>query len=896
MKTLSVALSDADNATISDASATVTILEPEPPQLSYVADSVAVAEGETTSLTVHLSRPSSEVVTVAYETIQGSAVAGEHYNFAEGKLTFAPNETQKSIEVTALTPNVFQPNNKTLSVALSDADNATISDASATVMILEPEPPQLSFVADSASVAEGDAVSFKVSLSRPLLEDVTGKLTITSATASVGKDYNFIDSDSFTFDAGNNDDQFVQVQTLTTGAYRVEKSLKASLSSSADNILIGGNSSEVVINTTNSKPLMQVNAGKSEIKEGESVTFTVSLSRPLLEDVTGKLSITSATALATEDYNFINSDSFTIAAGETSQTVEVETLTTGSYRVEKSLTASLSTSMLNIPIGDNNSATVTIDTTDSPKPELSFVADSVAVAEGEPINFTVRLSRPHSEAVTGKLNIISDSMEEDKDYQFVTVGEFTFAAGNIDDQTVQVQTLTTGSAPTYRVEKSLSASLSSSTPNIQPVDSNIVTVTIDTTDSPKPELIVENTEVNEGDKTDITVRLTRASSEAVTVSWVTEDGTAEWDVDYQLTYDNLHFEANKKETDHNIEVQTYDKGPYKPKKQFYIKLIPDVTLIDIEERTVTIDVTNSRPKFSFVESHVEVTEGEPFILEVGLSRPSSEMVDVYYEITDGLDLLESGTNANGSLKITPYDETQSITLVTTESDAYHSGKTLTVILFDADNADMGDNNNATVTVKFGAPDKPELKVTFDKTKTFSFSWDKSARAEYYKLFEKIDDETDFADLNIGHNPDSQKYDHIVPLYARVNAQYMLQSCNKGHVCSDESNYVYISQQLADMSGSIGDIVNPRSNGQKQNFGKKLSLSEDGKTLAVSASQDSTNATGVTNVTNDDDLDTIKAFNDDDTKEHSGAVYVFNLEDDKWKLKAFYQGQTCRQRG
>ena len=598
-KTLSVALSDADNATISDASATVTILEPEPPQLSYVADSVAVAEGETTSLTVHLSRPSSEVVTVAYETIQGSAVAGEHYNFAEGKLTFAPNETQKSIEVTALTPNVFQPNNKTLSVALSDADNATISDASATVMILEPEPPQLSFVADSASVAEGDAVSFKVSLSRPLLEDVTGKLTITSATASVGKDYNFIDSDSFTFDAGNNDDQFVQVQTLTTGAYRVEKSLKASLSSSADNILIGGNSSEVVINTTNSKPLMQVNAGKSEIKEGESVTFTVSLSRPLLEDVTGKLSITSATALATEDYNFINSDSFTIAAGETSQTVEVETLTTGSYRVEKSLTASLSTSMLNIPIGDNNNATVTIDTTDSPKPELSFVADSVAVAEGEPINFTVRLSRPHSEAVTGKLSIISDSMEEDKDYQFVTVDEFTFAAGNIDDQTVQVQTLTTGS---YRVEKLLSASLSSSTPNIQTVDSNIVSVTIDTTDS-KPELSFvsesANVDLAEDETKNLTVKLSRSSAEEVTVSYKTKAGSAREHEHYIPLEDTLTFLVGETHKTIVVTAKKPEAFQFDDKTFFVELLIPVHATVSVTDNMATVTISEPElPKLS----------------------------------------------------------------------------------------------------------------------------------------------------------------------------------------------------------------------------------------------------------------------------------------------------------
>ena len=93
----------------------------------------------------------------------------------------------------------------------------------------------------------------------------------------------------------------------------------------------------MVINTTDSEPELSFVADSVDVVEGDIASFTVSLSRPSVEDVTGKLIITSATASAGEDYNFTNSDIFTIAAGETSQTVEVKTLTTGSYRVEKSL-------------------------------------------------------------------------------------------------------------------------------------------------------------------------------------------------------------------------------------------------------------------------------------------------------------------------------------------------------------------------------------------------------------------------------------------------------------------------------------------------------------------------------------------------------------------------------
>ena len=402
---------------------------------------------------------------------------------------------------------------------------------------------------------------------------------------------------------------------------------------------------------------------------------------------------------------------------------------------------------------------------------------------------------------------------------------------------------------------------------------------------------IENTEVDEGDKTDVTVRLTRASSEAVTVSWITEDGTAESDVDYQYTFDSLEFEANKKETDHNIEVQTYNNGPYKPMKQFYIKLIPGVTLIDIEEHTVTIDVTNSKPKFYFLKSHVEVNEGEPVNLEVRLSRPSSQTVTVRYEITDDHDLLEPETTA-GNLVFNPNDMTQSIGLVTSKSNAYHSGKTLSVKLSGADNAYTGDNNNTTVTVKFGAPDKPELKVAFNKAKTFSFSWDKSERAEYYKLFEKLDDQSGFTDLNISPTSSTSEYDHIVPIFTHANAVYKLKSCNQGDVCSDDSNYVYINQSLTDLADSIGKIANPESNNSDQGFGRPASVSRDGNTIALGAIKDSSNSTGVTNNTDGSDIQ--GALKQADVT-NSGAVYIYKRNDNNaWELQAYIKADNADQ--
>ena len=322
-KTFSVTLSSAENATISVDTATVTISEPDLPQLSFDADKTKVKEGESATFKVRLNRASSEAVTVAYETIQGTAEAGKHYTFAKGRLTFDPGDKEQIIQVTTQAPEAFHPNDKTFSVELSNADNATISDTNntATVTISEPDLPQLSFDADKTKVKEGESVTFTVSLSRPSEEKVTGKLSITTASASEGEDYNFIPSDSFTFDAGNNDDQFVQVQTLTTGPYRVNKVFTARLSSLSEDISIKPQSEEVTV-TDLVLPQLSFLASSVPVDAGAIATLKVKLSRRSLQEVTVTYKTKAGTALADEHYVPLE-NTLTFAVGETQKTIAV---------------------------------------------------------------------------------------------------------------------------------------------------------------------------------------------------------------------------------------------------------------------------------------------------------------------------------------------------------------------------------------------------------------------------------------------------------------------------------------------------------------------------------------------------------------------------------------------
>ena len=101
-----------------------------------VAVSVADAraregEDETIDFAVSLSRAASGTVSVTYATADGSATAGSDYTARQGKLRFAPGETEKTISVPVL-DDAHDEGAETFTLRLSAASGAAIADGVAT--------------------------------------------------------------------------------------------------------------------------------------------------------------------------------------------------------------------------------------------------------------------------------------------------------------------------------------------------------------------------------------------------------------------------------------------------------------------------------------------------------------------------------------------------------------------------------------------------------------------------------------------------------------------------------------------------------------------------------------------------------------------------------------------
>lgn len=167
-----------------------------------------------------------------------------------------------------------------------------------------------------------------------------------------------------------------------------------------------------------------------------------------------------------------------------------------------------------------------------------------------------------------------------------------------------------------------------------------------------------------------------------------------------------------------------------------------------------------------------------------------------------------------------------------------------------------------------APDPVQPTLSFEQDKTFRLNWQTTPTAQSYRVLENPDGISGFTDVSGELSAVTGSYDHRVALYARVNAQYLVQSC-RGDICVD-SELVMV---MGTMEGAIGYFK--ASNTEAPDcFGTAVSLSADGNTMAVAAVQEESVASG------------INGNQDDNSRIHTGAVYVFSRTDGYWKQQAY----------
>ncbi len=168
---------------------------------------------------------------------------------------------------------------------------------------------------------------------------------------------------------------------------------------------------------------------------------------------------------------------------------------------------------------------------------------------------------------------------------------------------------------------------------------------------------------------------------------------------------------------------------------------------------------------------------------------------------------------------------------------------------------------------------PTLVLTPQSVKTFHFSWPDASAETGYILLENPDGSSGYTPVSPTLAANTTSYDLPVFLPARINASYILQTCN-GATCTDSAP-VTVSGSLA---AAVG-YVKASNTGFGDALGYSVALSADGSTLAVGAPLEDSNATGV------------NGAGTDNSSPDSGAVYVYTRSGSSWSQQAYVKASN-----
>jgi probable HAF family extracellular repeat protein len=266
----------------------------------------SIIEGNTGTtdaiFTVSLSEAGTQTVTVAYTTVDGTAVAGSDYVATSGTLTFAPGQTSRTIAVPVLGDRDPEAYVETFHVVLSNPANAILADARGYGNISDDEPH---ISGNSVTVLEGNSGTVTaivtLRLSNAYDQTVTVDYATADGTAIAGSDYVAM-SGSMSFAPGQTTQQVAVIVlgdriaesvsdpyygTLdTTEYFRLDL-----LNPGSNAVALGGGSVAI----QDDEPLISFSSPYVSVTEGNAGTtdavFTVSLSAPYDEDVTVDYSI-----------------------------------------------------------------------------------------------------------------------------------------------------------------------------------------------------------------------------------------------------------------------------------------------------------------------------------------------------------------------------------------------------------------------------------------------------------------------------------------------------------------------------------------------------------------------------------------------------------------------------
>ncbi len=589
-ETFTLELSGAQGLGIADPSGTATITDDDSSP-GVTIDDVVVPEGDEgtspATFTVSLDAPSGRIITVAYTTQVGSATSPGDYAGSQGELSFAPGQTERTIQV-PVNGDVLFEGDESFTLVLSAPTHATLIDAQGTATITDDDPlPPPQVVVSDPVANESDAVAtFTLTLDQAPQETVSVQVATAPASASAPEDFAALQT-QVTFDPGQL--QATVSVPLNPDALDEDDETFTLELSGAQGLGIADPSGTATITDDDSSPGVTIDdVVVPEGDEGTSpATFTVSLDAPSGRIITVAYTTQVGSATSPGDYAGSQGE-LSFAPGQTERTIQVPVNGDVLFEGDESFTLVLSAPTHATLIDAQGTATITDD--DPLPPPQVVVSDPVANESDAVATFTLTLDQAPQETVSVQVATAPASASAPEDFAALQT-QVTFDPGQLQ-ATVSVPLNPDAldeDDETFTLELSGAQGLGIADPS--------GTATI-TDDDSSPGVTIDDVVVPEGDEgtspATFTVSLDAPSGRIITVAYTTQVGSATSPGDYAGSQGELSFAPGQ--TERTIQVPVNGDVLFEGDESFTLVLSAPThaTLIDAQGTATITDDAPSR--------------------------------------------------------------------------------------------------------------------------------------------------------------------------------------------------------------------------------------------------------------------------------------------------------------
>ena len=388
----------------SPAETTVSITDDDVPSVTVTFEqgSYTVAEGSSETVKVTLSADPERTVTIPLLRVNQGGASAQDYSNVPANVVFNSSETEKTFTFTAASDNV-DDDGESVRVSFGNLPDQVSAGtySGTTISITDDDVPSVtvSFEQDAYTVAEGNTVTVKVTLSADPERTVTIPITATNQGGATASDYSV--PSSVVFNSGDTEKTLSFSATQDTVDDDGE-SVKLGFGSSLPAGVAVGTTNETTVSITDDDvPSVTVSFEESSytVAEGGSETVTVKLSADPERTVTIPITATNQGGATASDYSLPSSVVFNAGDTEMEFTFSAtqDTADDDGESVKLGFGSSLPTG---VTAGTTDETTVSITDDDVPSVTVTFEQDAYTVAEGNTVTVKVTLSADPERTVT----------------------------------------------------------------------------------------------------------------------------------------------------------------------------------------------------------------------------------------------------------------------------------------------------------------------------------------------------------------------------------------------------------------------------------------------------------------------------------------------------------------